>query len=55
MGTSYGIKQPSNDQSILLDLKQTQKGYKEGTPKWITLQSKIDEVVAQHYLHYVNR
>ena len=55
MGTSYGTKQPSNDQSLLLSLKEKQIEYCEGTRTWINLQSKIDEIVAQNYLHYVNR
>ena len=55
MGTSYGIKQPSNDQPILLSLKETQQNYAEGTLRWITLQSQIDQIVTQNYLEYVNR
>ena len=55
MGKSYGTKQPSNDQSILLSLKEEQTVYSEGTRKWINLQSQIDQIVAQNYLEHVNR
>jgi hypothetical protein len=41
------------DQLILLI--QERKLFAEGTRTWINLQSKIDEIVAQNYLHYVNR
>ena len=32
-----------------------QEKYTEGSPRWINLQTEIDEIVAQNYLHYVNR
>jgi hypothetical protein len=55
MGQSSRTLQPTDNRLLLLDLKATQKECKEGTRKWIVLQSKIDEIVAQNYLHYVNR
>ena len=55
MEQSTRTLQPTDHRLLLLDLKATQKGCKEGTSKWIVLQSKIDEIVAQNYLHYVNR
>ena len=39
----------------LVFLKQEQEKYSEGSPRWINLQAEIDEIVAQNYLHYVNR
>jgi len=39
----------------LVFLKQEQEKYSEGSPRWINLQTEIDEIVAQNYLHYVNR
>jgi hypothetical protein len=43
----------SNDR--LLFLKQEQEKYTEGSPRWIDLQTEIDQIVAQNYLEYVNR
>mgnify|MGYP000111779894 CR=1 FL=1 len=39
----------------LIHLIQERKLFAEGSSKWIKLQSKIDEIVAKNYLHYVNR
>ena len=43
----------SNDR--LLFLKQEQEKYSQGSPRWIDLQTEIDQIAAQNYLHYVNR
>lgn len=43
----------SNDRLVFL--KQEQEKYSEGSPRWSNLQTQIDEIVAQNYLHYVNR
>ena len=38
----------------LIFLKQEQEKYSEGSPRWIDLQTEIDQIVAQNYLEYVN-
>jgi hypothetical protein len=43
----------SNDRLILL--RKEQERYHEGSFEWADLQSKIDQIVAQNYLEYVNR
>lgn len=52
MGSSTGISQPTDDKLLLL--KQEQKQYAEGTASWHNLQTKIDQIVAQRLLEYVN-
>lgn len=53
MGTSIRSEQPSNDKLLLL-VKQ-QKESKEGSPAWHTLQEQINQIIAENFLHYVNR
>ena len=53
METSNRVKQPSNDKLIFL--KQEQQQYSEGTSNWIKLQTRIDHIIAQNYLEYLNR
>lgn len=43
----------STDNRLLL-LKQEQTQYAEGSAKWHNLQAKIDQIVAQRLLEYVN-
>jgi hypothetical protein len=43
----------SNDRLVFL--KQEQEKYTEGSPRWINLQTEINQIVAQNYLEYVNR
>ena len=48
----------SNDQSVHLkleELRQEQAQYGEGTTHWALIQEKINHIIAQNYLHYVNR
>jgi len=55
MANGSGTKQPTDDRSILLDmLKEHQSNYKEGSYKWLELQKKIDNLVAQNYLEMLN-
>ena len=53
MGTCDGIKQSANDRLVLL--KKEQEKYHEGSLDWIDIQSKVDQIIAQNYLEYVNR
>lgn len=56
MAESNGTKQPTNDKSILLDrLRIDQANYPEGSKNWIHLQHKIDQIIADRFLDYVNR
>ncbi len=43
----------SNDR--LLFLKQEQEKFSQGSKQWTYLQTKMDTIIAQNYLHYVNR
>jgi hypothetical protein len=53
MGKGTRIKQSTNDQLLLL--RQEQALVKEGSKQWAKLQEKINQIVAQNYLEYVNR
>lgn len=56
MEASNRTMQSPNDSKILLKgLYLEQKGYAEGTADWRTLQQKIDQIIAQNLLQYVNR
>lgn len=39
----------------LVFLRQEQEKYTPGSPRWIDLQSELDQIVAQNYIEYVNR
>jgi hypothetical protein len=53
---SNRAEQSANDSYIFLNyLKEKQKVFSEGTTIWADYQSKIDQVVAERYLEYVNR
>jgi len=39
----------------LILLRQEQANEKEGSKQWAKLQEKINQIVAQNYLEYVNR
>ena len=52
MVQSYGTKQPTNDK--LVYLRQQQKQCREGSSAWHEIQSKINRIIAQNYLEYVN-
>jgi len=56
MGKSSTVEQSTDDQSILLMLLQkAQKEVSEKSIKWFDLQRRIDHIVAQRYLQYLNR
>lgn len=39
----------------LVFLKNEQTKYAQGSPRWIELQSELDQIIAQNYIEYVNR
>jgi len=48
--------QPDNVRSILLtELKEEQSKLTENSPKWTSLEKKIQNIIAQNYLEYMNR
>lgn len=56
MEASNRTMQSPDDSKILLKvLQREQKEYAEGTASWRQLQQKIDQIVAQNLLQYVNR
>ena len=53
MATGNEVKQSSNDRLFLL--REEQNMLSEGSKAWTQLQKRIDEIVAQNFLEYVNR
>ena len=53
MGKSNGTCKPTNDK--LLFLKQEQEKTTEGSKDWSYYQDLMNHIIAQNYLHYVNR
>ena len=53
MAESIRIKQSADDQLLLLMEKQILT--KEGSPAWHDLQQKINQIIAQRFLQFVNR
>lgn len=53
MGKSNGTCQSADDKLVLL--KQEQERTKEGTKNWFYYQDLMNQIIAQNYLHYVNR
>ena len=56
------MEQSNNDQqstdvrSILLkQLRTEQEQYGEGSTHWVLIEEKINQIIAQNYLEYVNR
>lgn len=47
------IGQSTDDQ--LLHLIEKQILAKEGSPDWYDIQQKINQIIAERFLHYVNR
>jgi hypothetical protein len=43
----------SNDRLVLLIEQQKQS--KEGSPAWYACQKEINQIIAENFLHYVNR
>jgi hypothetical protein len=48
--------QSANDRTVLLEtLKKQQSEYHEGSFEWANIQAKIDQIIAENFLQYVNR
>ena len=56
MGKSSTVEQSTDDQSILLKLlRQEQDAVSDKSIKWFDIQRRIDHIVAQRYLQYLNK
>jgi hypothetical protein len=56
MEQSTNVNQSADVRSILLNsLKQNQAQWKEGSIEWRKYQERIDQIVADNFLEYVNR
>mgnify|MGYP006978339300 CR=1 FL=1 len=55
MGISCRSSNDTSSQSFLLKLKAEQERTKEGTKNWFYYQDLMNQIIAQNYLHYVNR
>lgn len=56
MEQGYTNVRESNDKSFLLkDISQEQKMHREHSPAWYSCQEKINQLVAERYLQYLNR
>jgi hypothetical protein len=53
MGTSNKVQQPTDDKLLLLI--EQQKQTKEGSSSWYACQAQINQIIAENFLHYVNR
>lgn len=53
MAKSSRIEQPTDDQLLLLMEKQMLT--KEGTLDWYDLQQRINQIIAENFLRFVNR
>lgn len=53
MDQSNGIEQSTNDK--LLHLIEKQMLAKEGTPEWYDLQQRLNQIIAERFLQFVNR
>jgi hypothetical protein len=56
MGQSCSDVCKSDYRHILLDkLRNEQSQYSEGTVRWSHVQEKINQIVSENFLYYVNR
>jgi len=53
--SSRTVGQTTNEHVVLRELVNNQSLVKEGSPSWYTYQEKINQIIAQNYLQYVNR
>ena len=49
------IGQTTSPKLVLEKLQQEQRQYHEGSFEWADIQSKINHIIAQNFLEYVNR
>jgi hypothetical protein len=56
MEQSRRVEWNSNDQHVLLDsLREEQQQYSEGSLGWSLVQDKMNQIIAENYLRYLNR
>lgn len=57
MEESVRVKQQSNDRSLFLmnHLKLEQEKFLENTSSWLEIQLRINQIIAERYLQYLNR
>jgi hypothetical protein len=56
MGESRRHVLKERDPAVLLEkLRAEQAQYGEGTIHWALVQDKINQIIAENFLHYVNR
>lgn len=53
MGTGAEVEQKTDDKLLLLIEKQMLT--KEGSPAWYDIQGKINQIIAENFLRFVNR
>jgi methionyl-tRNA synthetase len=53
MGTCGETLREADDRLVLL--RKEQEKYHEGSFEWADIQAKINQIVAENFLHYVNR
>ena len=53
MGKGTRVEQSTDDRLLLLREEQTK--FHEGSFEWADIQAKIDQIVSERYLEYVNR
>lgn len=57
MAESTRSQQSTDDQSLFLmnTLVEQQKQFLEGTSAWLDLQIRINQIIAERFLQYLNR
>lgn len=56
MENSFGLQQSSDDKSVLLErLRKEQAVYSEGSFEYADIQYKMNRIIAENFLQYVNR
>lgn len=56
MAKGNGFEQQENDRAMVLEkLQKEQQQYSEGSFEFADIQAKINQIVAENFLHYVNR
>ena len=55
MEQSFESSNQSNGRQLLLKLYTERDTFKEGTNDWTKVQNRINVIIAQNYLEYINR
>lgn len=53
--SNRSLRSTDDKQLLLKEYKVRQRLFKEGSGEWMHFQRKIDQIVAERYLEYVNR